>query len=184
MIIWWYCPGTTNNEIITAKIKSTWNCSHSVSVEDLHVASSLVQAGLLTSVKGMRLYDINIRGEEISQLTLPTFDDTVRLWRLSGDISQLLPLISCRQLRIYNTNLSSNDTDESLVNCLNTNVSQLQLGDITVDISVLTQYNGTGECDYVQCYGHRYRGQVTQWAHNMGWKVKDVGHYEITITRN
>ena len=130
-------------------------------------------------MEGMELQDINIRG--MSQLTLPTFDDKVVLWKLSGDISQLLPLISCQKLWIYSTNLSSNAT-ESLVNCLNTNVSQLELwGDTTVDISVLTQYNGTGKCDYVQCYGHRYRGQVTQWAHNMGWKVEDDGSLMITI---
>ena len=148
-----------------------------------------MQAGLLTSVQGMELSDINICGEEISQLTLPTFDATVWLSRLSGDISQLLPLISCHKLWIWDTDLSRNDT-ESLVNCLNTNVSELVLwGGATVDISVLCQYNGTGKCQYVHC-GYdsyeRYRGEVTRWAHNMGWKVDDSGNgiLGITIIRN
>ena len=144
-----------------------------------------MQAGLLTSVKGMWLENINIRGEEISQLSLPTFD-TVYLYSLSGDISQLLPLISCHKLDIVGTNLSRNDTD-SLVKCLYTNVSQLWLwGNINVDIFVLSQYNGTGKCELVKCSDgsyRRYRGQVTQWAHNMGWKV-DYGAVGMTITRH
>ena len=142
-----------------------------------------MEAGLLTSLKGMRLNRINIHGD--LTLSLPAFD-TVKLWRLSGDISQLLPLISCQKLVIGDTNLSSNDT-ESLVNCLNTNVSVLGLCDTTVDISVLSQYNGTGKCELVKCSDgsyRRYRGQVTQWAHNMGWKVKDGGGKGITITRH
>ena len=145
-----------------------------------------MEAGLLTSLKGMRLNRINIHGD--LTLSLPAFD-TVKLWRLSGDISQLLPLISCQKLWIYSTNLSSNAT-ESLVNCLNTNVSQLELwGDTTVDISVLTQYDGTGKCQCVKCWDdsyNRYRGQVTQWAHHMRWKVEDNGSswYGITIIRN
>ena len=140
-----------------------------------------MQAGLLTSVTGMWLYDINIRGEEISQLTLPTFDGIVWLWGLSGDLSQLLPLISCHTLRIYSTNMSRNDT-VSLVKCLYTNVSQLVMWNTTVDISFLSQYDGTGKCDYVKCYNVRYFGQVTQWAHHMRWKVEDETN-EIKITR-
>jgi len=175
-----------------AKIKSTWNWDHTVFVEDLLLASSLVQAGLLTSAKGMKLSGmwldgVNIRGEEISQLTLPTFDGEVVLRSLSGDISQLLPLISCQKLRIRYTYLRRNDT-ESLVKCLYTNVSELVLHNgSTVDISVLCQYDGTGKCENVECYFgsyERYRGQVTQWAHNMGWKVDDRGSWPgITITR-
>ena len=160
---------------------------HHVSVEDLHLASSLVQAGLLTSVKGMWLSNLNIHGEEISQLTLPTCDGTVELERLSGDISQLLPLISCNELVIRYTNLSGNET-ESLVKCLNTNMSVLLLNNnTTVDISVLSQYNGTGKCGYVWCYYDSYdsyRGQVTQWARNKRWKVEDNGSWCIMITRN
>ena len=64
---------------ITDQIKSTWNKDHHVSVEDLQLASSLVQAGVLTSVPGVRLSGINLRGEEISHLTLPTFDGDVML---------------------------------------------------------------------------------------------------------
>ena len=162
------------------------------------------------------LMNINLCGEEISQLTLPTFDDTVWLEGLSGDINQLLPLISCRKLVIWDTDLSRNDT-EALVKCLNTKVSHLVLSGATdVDISVLCQYNGTGKCQYVECWfdsytrssrdhtftlfnfpitfastnmifqnnrDENYRGQVTQWAHNMRWKVEDRGG-SITITRN
>ena len=139
------------------------------------------EEGLLTSVKGMRLENINIRGEEISQLTLPTFDDKVVLWGLSGDISQFLTLISCHHLRIYSTKLSRSDT-KSLVKCLYNSVSQIVLWNTTLDFSVLSQYDGTGKCDYLKCYNVRYFGQVTQWAHKMRWKVEDDTN-EIKITR-
>ena len=84
----------------------------------------------------MWLERINLRGDEISHLTLPTFDGTVHLESVSGDISQLLPLISCDKLWIGNTKLSTSDT-EALVQCLYTNVSQLELWRSTVDIDIL-----------------------------------------------
>ena len=74
------------------------------------------------------------------------------------------------------------------VNCLYTNVSELVLNDgDTVDISVLCQYNGTGKCQYVMYYGEsfdRNRGQMTQWAHIMGWKVNNCDSHVITNSRN
>ena len=145
---------------------------------------------MLRSVAGMWLTDINLRGEEISRLTLPTFDGQVDLSGVSGDISQLLPLISCDKLWIGLTKLSRSDT-EALVQCLYTNVSELVLaGDVTVDIDIMCQYKGSGKCKYVQCYDDsykRYRSQVTRWGHNMGWKVRDSGSSwlgGITITRD
>ena len=103
----------------------------------------------------MRLLGINLRGEEISHLTLPTFDGQVNLWDVSGDISQLLPLISCDELWIHDTKLSTSDT-EALVQCLYTNVSQLELWRSTVDIDILCRYNGTGKCKYVKCFQGNY----------------------------
>ena len=58
------------------------------------------------------------------------------------------------------------------------NVSKLVLGGGVVDISVLCQYTGKGKCKYVKCMCDsydKYKSQVTQWAHNIGWKVKDCG---------
>ena len=143
----------------------------------------------MRSVAGMYLYGINLCGEEISHLTLPTFDGTVILGDVSGDISQLLPLISCDKLEIGgDTKLSTSDT-EALVQCLYTNVSQLVLSEVTVDIDKLCQYKGSGKCKYVKCYYESYdsyRSQVTRWGHSMGWKVEDSGGSwpTITITRD
>ena len=61
---------------------------------------------------------------------------------------------------------------------LKSNVSKLVLGGGVVDISVLCQYTGKGKCKYVKCMCDsydKYKSQVTQWAHNIGWKVKDCG---------
>ena len=93
-----------------------------------------MKAGLLTSLKGMMLKNFNIIGQQMSELKLPRFD-TVYLDGVYGDICQLLPLISCDQLCIWRSTLTSNDT-KALVNRLNTDVTQLWLGDyLTLDFS-------------------------------------------------
>ena len=101
----------------------------------------------MTSLPRMRLCNIKIRGEEISQLKLPIFTDVVCLESLSGDINQMLPLITTDKLWICSTNLSSIDT-EALVQCLDANVSQLELYNSTVDISALSKYDGRGKCKH------------------------------------
>ena len=99
-----------------------------------------------------------------------------------------MPLISCDKLWIGDTKLSTRDT-EALVQCLYTNVSQLELWRSTVDIDILCWYNGSGKCKYVKCYQGSYdgyRSQVTRWGHSMGWKVEDSGGSwpTNTITRD
>ena len=85
----------------------------------------------------------------MTELKLPRFD-TVYLDGVYGDISQLLPLLACNQLCIWRTTLTSADT-QALVASLNTSVTQLWLGDyLTVDMSSLFQYNGRGQCKYLE----------------------------------
>ena len=60
---------------------------------------------MLTSVSGMYLFDIDICGEELAKMTLPIVDGRVELQRLSGDVHQLLPLITCGTLHVENTDL-------------------------------------------------------------------------------
>ena len=173
--------------LLIEKIKSTWKYNHRVTVDDLQNASYLVKAGLLTSLKGMMLKNFKIIGQQMSELKLPRFD-TVYLDGVYGDICLLLPQISCDQLCIWRSTLTSNDT-KALVNCLNTDVTQLWLGDyLTLDFSSLSQYNGRGQCKYVECrYDSytRYRSPVTTWAHRNGWKEQDDPSFKyLVVTRN
>ena len=149
-----------------------------MSIKELKVASSLVQAGVLSSVGGMQLKNMKLCAEDVTHITnLPTFDGEVSLHFMSGELNLLLSRITCDLLGIYHTNLSKQDT-EALVKCLDSTVSKLVLGGGVVDASVLCRYNGKGRCKYVKCMCDsydKYNGQVTDWARNVGWKVKDFG---------
>ena len=172
------CNIDHKNQQFKDQIKSKWGTpGHSVSMEELQATSELVQARMLSSVGGMQLKNINLRVEDVMKMTLPTFSGEVSLHFLSGELSMLLSLITCNLLGIYHTNLTKQDT-ESLLLRLKSNVSKLVLGGGVVDISILCQYTGKGKCAYVKCMCDsydKYKSQVTQWAHNIGWKVKDCG---------
>ena len=87
----------------------------------------------------------------------------------------MLPLITTDKLWICSTNLSSIDT-EALVQCLDANVSQLELYNSTVDISALSKYDGRGKCKHIMCWWssyEKYKTEMRQWADNIGWMVKE-----------
>ena len=125
----------------------------------------------------MYLKNVDIGQLEISQLKLPSFE-IVELWSVEG-VSKLLPLVSCHKLVMWDIDLTTDDTF-TLANCLQTNVTKLLLCDgVSLDMSVLFDYEGDGLCNYVRCGFSSctwYRHQMTFWARKMGWTVSDSGN--------
>ena len=161
---------------------STWNKNFCVTVNDLERASTLVKAGLLSSVSGMKLRNItfteNLR-PQILQMRLPYFSSMVIMETLKGDVlHNLLPQIHCDTLAIVDTTLSAQDLCDLGI-CLNTNVKKLELRDVINEHkfsgleSLCRRYNGDGMCSFVRCEGIRMRKymiEVLNWGNRMKWK--------------
>ena len=55
-------------------------------------------------------------------------------------------------------------------------MQKVRLGNVTLDMATLTQYDGEGVCGDVQMGCHsilRYGNQLKEWAENMGWKIEE-----------
>ena len=65
-------------------------------------------------------------------------------------------------------------------------VELVELGDVTLDIRVLIEYNGQGKCWMVECYrdtANRYREQLRTWAKSRNWQVTRDDEWKLTIFR-
>ena len=68
---------------------------------------------------------------------------------------------------------------------MDTRVKQVELRKgVTLDMDTLTQYDGKGECEWVELWvtRKRIRKQFTQWAKNVGWRV-EKGWNTITASK-
>ena len=88
---------------------------------------------------------------------------------------------------ISGQSLSSEET-RALVRAMESHVEKVVLGfsgEVSLDISALTQYCGRGKCGLVACYDDtagRYWEEVRHWAHRISWDVVDINRY-ILIKR-
>ena len=70
------------------------------------------------------------------------------------DITRILDNVKCRWLVISCQTLSSEDT-QALVRAMETHVETVKLGgrgEVSLDITALTQYSGRGRCEELICY--------------------------------
>ena len=173
-------------------IQTDWNdWFHYPSLNEVLSAATLSAAGVLTSVKSMRLQDIDISSvprDNLASLS-SIVSDNVGMDNVTGDISMILSNIKCKELWINNQHLSR-ETTECLVSAMSDNIEEVWLGvigGVHLDIGALTAYTGQGRCREIWCgfdTARRYRSQVETWAHNIGWEVDTVVDGYISLVRN
>ena len=165
-------------EILAARLKS-----RSTHLE-VPTVVSLNHHGLLYSVEELNLWCVNIAKlpaehlvSLVSCVTERVFIKDVR----NFDMVTLLDSVQCVTLRISCQNLSTEET-WALVRAMESNVEVLELsdeeGDVTLDITVLSQYSGQGKCYMVNCYKLfkvMYEKQVRTWARKIKWVVGGDG---------
>ena len=93
------------------------------------------------------------------------------------DMISLLDSVQCEQLKIGTQSLSSEET-LALVRAMESRVERLKLaiasmGEITLDMAVLSQYSGLGKCYRVLFGGVflvKYYEEVRSWAKKIKWR--------------
>ena len=173
-------------EILAARLKS-----RSTHLE-VPTVVSLNHHGLLYSVEELNLWCVNIAKlpaehlvSLVSCVTERVFIKDVR----NFDMVTLLDSVQCVMLRISCQNLSTEET-WAMVRAMESNVEVLALGlegDITLDITVLSQYSGQGKCYRVTChqlFKAMYEKQVRSWAQKIKWEAFGFSIYFLNLMSN
>ena len=134
-------------------------------------AASLARQGYLTSVRSLALVDVDITGvptENMAKL-LECVTESVYIENLRGDVTLVFSNINCLVLVIDKMSLSSLDT-QALVSAMDTRVKEVNLYEgVTLDLETLTQYDGTGKCEFLRTWNLRT------------WKRIKAPHFEPPI---
>ena len=98
----------------------------------------------------------------------------------SCDLIRILNNLECNRLCINRQSLSTEETG-ALVQAMESRVEEVSLSgweEVSLDISVLTQYNGEGRCREVVCYdaaADRYWDELSTWSSKINWRWETNG---------
>ena len=161
----------------------------SFSVHEISTAASLAHHGLLGSVRGMRLRDVDLAkvpAEHLASLA-SCVTELVDIWNVSNtDLTSILDRSKSKWIQINSQNLSTAET-RALVRAM-ASVEKVALGHygkMTLDIHTLATYNGQGKCREVRFWhttARWYREDVRRWVQRISWRVTkdDSNAYVIT----
>ena len=94
----------------------------------------------------------------------------------TSHLSSILACVKCPVLRLRNMELSEEDT-RALVTAMRERLETVELlGNITLDIEELTQYDGRGRCWELVAEAvtkTRHGDTLRRWAADVGWSVKE-----------
>ena len=123
-------------------------------MQTVQCGAALASQGYIPQVKKLWLHDLDISLVQASDLSslLKCVTGTVCINRVTGDVAPVISSVQCRLLEIYNTMLSTADTQQ-LVAAMVTRVEWVNLVDVTLDMEKLAQYDGEGECGSVMLRG-------------------------------
>ena len=147
--------------------------------------ASLAHHGLLGELERLKLHDdlSFVPAQHLASL-VSCVTERVNIGNVSGcDLVSIFTSLKCRILVIKNQSLGKAETG-ALVHAMESGVESVTLGvlgdtEVTLDIGVLTKYNGIGRCREVTLYGGtaaRYREEIKAWARS--------GHMIMRITRD
>ena len=150
---------------------------HASSLPLIICAASLAQHGLLGSMSGMDLRDVDLTSAPAEHLASLAYSVTgyVYIDNVSGcGLVTILDSVNSKELEISNQSLGSEET-QALVQAMESRVEQVVLDyKVTLEIRVLMEYSGQGKCMKVWCdsdTADRYREQLRAWAKSRNWKV-------------
>jgi len=108
----------------------------------------------------------------------------VELDRIGGDICQLLDHIETKEIELCNFALDENGT-RSLTQMLRDRVTELFLYDVNLKDEVLTEYDGSGMCQYIRVRDYGNQPEIHReivkyfetWVRNKSrWIMKDLSY--------
>ena len=156
------------------------------SLDVVKSGAALAKHGFITQVPELNLYNLDISAvpaEDMASL-VKCVQVSVHISNATGDLGTIVGSVKCDYLTINDTMLGAGQT-ESLVAAMVTGVKGAGLwGGVTLDMGTLAQYDGTGECGWVELHGtdtvEKYGEEVKEWAQRIGWETdEDPGYLRI-----
>ena len=150
---------------------------------ELKTAAQLAQEGYLSTVKNMRIYhrDISeISSDDMGKL-VSIVTDQVDIARITP-VSQLGVILASVQskelqlgtkfglLKVWGYSLNEENT-RALVTAMRSRVQTVRLEEITLDLELLTDYDGQGHCTRLEMWPGQ--AWLQRWAWDRGWTVKE-----------
>ena len=154
---------------------------------EITTAASLAHHGLLGSLKDIWLEHVDLSSvpaEHLASLASCVTGGVFILNLDNCDMISFLDSVKCIWLSISSQTLSSEET-RALVRVMESRVERVGLGsygEVSLDITALTQYSGQGKCGEVRCYNDtadRYREEVRSWAQRI-----ELQDFQDTFIRN
>ena len=155
-------------------------------MSEFMIGASLAHRGLLGSLIGMRVRDVDLSPVPAQHLAslASCIKRQLDLKNISGgDLASILTSLKCELLTIARQSLGREET-QALVQAMESGVQEVRLcGEVTLDIESLTQYSGQGACSKLMLYYEawdrsgdtRYREELKTWARSRNWKVAQDG---------
>ena len=152
--------------------------------------ASLAHHGLLGSVEGMDLIDVDLSSVPAEQLASLTSCVTgvASICNVSGcDLVNILDNVKSNWWLSISKQSLGNEETHALVRAMESHVEIVELDEeVTLEIRNLREYSGQGKCRRVWFYSDavdRYREQLRIWAMNRNWRVIHDGKYDFSIKR-
>ena len=158
-------------EILVSKISSSFYDSKIDKIDKIITAARVAHHGLHGSVWEMWLCDVDLASLASCVTT------SVDIKNVSNcDLTSILDSVKCEELWISSQTLSSEET-QALVRAMESGVDKVHLGfcgEVSLDITALTQYSGQGKCGYVSCWdetAERYKEVVRNYSERVScWR--------------
>ena len=147
------------------------------SLSKIVTAASLAHHGMLDSVQGIFLKNVDLASVPAEHLASLASCVTmgVGIYNVNNcDLTSILGSVKCKWLVISRQILSSEET-RALVRAMESGAEVVELGvwgEMSLDITALTQYSGQGKCEWVRCYydtARKYMEEVRSWAAKINW---------------
>jgi histone H3 len=191
-------------ESLASQIREKWEAhAKAQHLPDISNAALLAHHGLLGSVKYMDLCDVDLASVPAEHLASLTSCVTrgVGIYNVSNcDLVSIMDSVKSPVLAISRQTLSSQET-RALVRAMESRVEEVNLGylgNVSLDMTALTQYSGQGKCvemsyedffeegsDEQRIYNESVRNieQLGCWAQRINWLV-ELGRDEWSIGIN
>ena len=177
-------------KIMTSKIRAKWRSNQLPPLlPEIMDAASLAHHGMLGSVECMWLNFVDLASvpaEHLASLA-SCVTRNVRLNKVINiNLVCILDNIKCEKLDIYQFLQLEREETQALVRAMESNVREVNLHSVSLDINTLTQYSGQGACRKVACETASaawYRDELGLWALRKNWTVEKDSLLQFQIKR-
>ena len=173
---WLIARAILDKDIIMRVITRCKRIRNCLNDSALVCGASLAQHGLLGELERLKLHDdlSFVPAQHLASL-VSCVTKRVTIENVSGcDLVSIFTSLKCEELEIWKLILGREET-QALVQAMESGVEVVNLcGEVTLDIGVLTEYNGQGRCRHVELFHEtaaRYREEIRVWARSIKMRI-------------